>query len=160
MRHRLIILVVTRSTRGVYVVFPEHESDPVTVLVWINLTLLLKKSCIVHMTVFWHCCTLQCWQLDTIIDRMYLVDQSKPCAQIYLQKIPSCINIKLPIIIFKKLIIWDLCHRKTYMYINFQQNRVCRSVKIVHTNLVANCINLQLAIRIFKNHAFRTRTTP
>ena len=31
-------------------------------------------------------------------------------------------------------------HRKTYMYINFQQNRVGRSVKTVHTNLYAkNC---------------------
>ena len=27
--------------------------------------------------------------------------------------------------------------RKTYMHINFQQNRVCRSVKTVHTNLFA-----------------------
>ena len=35
-------------------------------------------------------------------------------------------------------------HRKTYMYVNFQQN----------------CINLQLAIRISKNHAFWTCTTP
>ena len=49
------------------------------------------------------------------------------------------------------------------MYINFQPNRVSRSVKTVHTNLFAkfaNCINLQLAIRISKNHAFRTCTTP
>ena len=31
-------------------------------------------------------------------------------------------------------------HRITYMYINFQQNRVCRSVKTVRTNLFAkNC---------------------
>ena len=29
-------------------------------------------------------------------------------------------------------------HHKTYMSINFQQNRVCRSVKTVHTNLFAN----------------------
>ena len=46
-------------------------------------------------------------------------------------------------------------HRKTYMYVNFQQNRVNRSVKTVHTNLFANnanCINLQLAIRILKNY--------
>ena len=53
-------------------------------------------------------------------------------------------------------------HRKTYMYINFQQIRV-RSVKTVHTNLFANntnCINLQLAIRVLKSHAFRTCTTP
>ena len=27
--------------------------------------------------------------------------------------------------------------RKKYMYINFQQNRVCRSVKTVRTNLFA-----------------------
>ena len=39
------------------------------------------------------------------------------------------------------------------MYINFQQNRVSRSVKAVHTiylQKIANCINLQIAIRIFK----------
>ena len=40
-------------------------------------------------------------------------------------------------------------HRKTYMYVNFQQNQVNRSVKTVHTNLL-------LAIRISKNHAFPT----
>ena len=84
-------------------------------------------------------------------------------------------------------------------YINFQQNRVCRSVITVYTNVFknqlfqtcviikricmsifskiglidqskpctqiylpknANCINLQLAIRILKNHAFRIYTTP
>ena len=28
-------------------------------------------------------------------------------------------------------------HHKTYMYINFQQNRVSRSVKTVHTNIFA-----------------------
>ena len=28
-------------------------------------------------------------------------------------------------------------HRKAYMYINFQQNRVSRSIKTVHTNLLA-----------------------
>ena len=57
----------------------------------------------------------------------------------------------------------DMHHRKTYVYINFQQNRVSRSVKTVHTNLfikICKCINLQLAIRISKNHAFRTCTTP
>ena len=41
-------------------------------------------------------------------------------------------------------------HRhKAYMYIDFQQNRVCRSVKTVHTNLFAQYrkfINLQLPI--------------
>ena len=47
----------------------------------------------------------------SIFSQIGLVDQSKPCTQIYLQKF-------------------------------------------------ANCINLQLAIRISKNHAFRTCTTP
>ena len=28
-------------------------------------------------------------------------------------------------------------HHKTYMYINFQQNQVCRSVITVHTNVFA-----------------------
>ena len=49
------------------------------------------------------------------------------------------------------------------MYINFQQYRDSRSVKTVHTSLfakIANCINVQLAIRISKNHAFSTCTTP
>ena len=32
-------------------------------------------------------------------------------------------------------------HRKTYTIINFQQNRVSRSVKTVHTNLFANNCN-------------------
>ena len=44
-------------------------------------------------------------------------------------------------------------HRKTYTFINVQQNRASRSVKTVHTILFAkfaNCINLQLAIRILK----------
>ena len=45
-----------RTTRGVRVVFfSEQECDPVTVLVSVNLTLLLRKSCSVtsvHMTVF------------------------------------------------------------------------------------------------------------
>ena len=33
-------------------------------------------------------------------------------------------------------------HRKMYMYINFQQNRVSRSVKTVHTNLFTNICKL------------------
>ena len=36
-------------------------------------------------------------------------------------------------------------HRITYMYINFQQNRVCRSVKTVHTNLFEQYIVSQVA---------------
>ena len=37
----------------------------------------------------------------------------------------------------KKIDFSNMHHRKTYMYINFQQNRVSRSVKNVHTNLFA-----------------------
>ena len=49
---------------------------------------------------------------------------------------------------------------KTYMYINFQKNRVSRSVKTAHTNLFAKICKLhKFAIRISKNHAFRTCTT-
>ena len=36
-----------------------------------------------------------------------------------------------------KSIISDMHHRITYMYINFQQNRVSISIKTVHTNLFA-----------------------
>ena len=72
---------------------------------------------------------------------MYLVDQPKPCAQIYLQNIAFCMNLQLPIVFFKS-IISDMHHLETYMYINFQQNRDSRSVKTVHTNLFAKNCNL------------------
>ena len=91
-----------------------------------------------------------------------LVDQSKLCSLINLQKMASCINLQLSIVIFKRFTLSDIHHCITYMYINFQQNRVSRSVKIVHTKCFqknANCINLQLAIRILKKYAFRTCTT-
>ena len=35
-------------------------------------------------------------------------------------------------------------HCQTYTYINFQQNRISRSVKTVHTNVFAKNCNLQL----------------
>ena len=67
----------------------------------------------------------------------------------------SCINLQLPIVILRKSNVLDMHHHKTYMYINFQQNRAYRSVITVHTILFAkNRINLQLAFRISKNHAF------
>ena len=73
---------------------------------------------------------------------MYLVDQSKPCAQINLQKIACCINFQLPIQFFVKSITSDMHHRITYMYINIQQNWVSRLVKTVRTNIFANNCNL------------------
>ena len=40
-------------------------------------------------------------------------------------------------VIFKNSFISDMHHCKTYKYINFQHNHVSRSVKTVHTNLIA-----------------------
>ena len=43
----------------------------------------------------------------------------------------------IPIMMFKKSTLSNTHHRKTYMYINFQQSWVSRSVKnnYIHTNL-------------------------
>ena len=54
----------------------------------------------------------------------------------------SCINLQLPILILEKIYFLDMHHHKTYMYINFQQNRVSRAVKTVHTNLFAKYCKL------------------
>ena len=43
---------------------------------------------------------------------------------------------------FKKWTHSDMHHRKTYMYNNFQQNRVSRSAKTVHINIFAKMFNL------------------
>ena len=65
----------------------------------------------------------------------------KPCTQIYLHNIAICIDLQLPIVIFKKKsIILGMHHHKTYMCINFQQNRVETQVVTV-LKLKAN-INL------------------
>ena len=64
---------------------------------------------------------------------------------------------------FETKLLSNMHHLITYLYINFQQNRVSRSVKTctqVYLQIFANCIIWQLAIRISKNHAFRTCTTP
>ena len=93
------------------------------------------------------------------MNMMYVVDQSKQCAQIYLQKIACCLKLQLLILFFVKSIILDMHHGITYMYINLQQNRVCRSVKIGFVDQSKPCtliylhniyrINLQLPIVIF-----------
>ena len=57
----------------------------------------------------------------------------KPCTQSYLHNIASYINLKLPIVILKRIIFLDMHHNKTYMYINFQQNRVKTQVMTVLT---------------------------
>ena len=89
------------------------------------------------------------------------IDQSKPCIQSYLPKNRKLHKYATYNSNFEIKLLSDMHHRITYLYINFQQNRVSRSVKTVHTNLFAkNCKLMQLAIRISKNQAFRTCTTP
>ena len=54
---------------------------------------------------------------------------------------------------FEKNNYLDMHYCITYMYINFQQTLVSRSVQTVHTNIlqiIATCINLQLLIVIIK----------
>ena len=65
------------------------------------------------------------------------IDKSKPYSQIYLQIIARCTNLQLLIVVMKKSILLEMNHHETYMYINFQQNRVNRSVIIVHINVFA-----------------------
>ena len=67
----------------------------------------------------------------------------KPCTQSYLHNIASCIDLQLPIVIWKKLIMLEMHHYKTYMCINFQQNRVETQVVTVLTSLFAK--KLQVA---------------
>ena len=83
--------------------------------------------------------------MNTIIDMMYVVDQSKECPQIYLpQKVLVAYICNYQYyFFFVKSIISDMHHRITYMSINFQQNRVSRSVKPVRTNTFAK--KLQVA---------------
>ena len=76
----------------------------------------------------------------SIFIKLGLVDQSKPCTQINSQKNRKLHKFATTNSFFFKLTLSDMHHRKTYMYIIFQQNRVCRSVKTLHTNLFAkNC---------------------
>ena len=61
---------------------------------------------------------------------------------------------------FKKSTLSNMHHRKTYMYINFQQNRINRSVITVHTNVFRkNCKLYKFATtnsNFFKNRLFQT----
>ena len=65
------------------------------------------------------------------------IDQSKPCTQSYLQKNRKLHKYATCNSNFETKLFSDMHHRITYLYINFQQNRVSRSVKTVHTNLFA-----------------------
>ena len=73
-------------------------------------------------------------------------------------KMASCLNLQLLIVTLNKLILLNTHHRITSMYIKFQQNRISRSLKTVHTHIylqmIASCINLQPPIIILKNLIF------
>ena len=86
------------------------------------------------------------------------IDQSKPMHTKLFAKNRKLHNYATYNSNFKTKLLSDMHHRITYLHINFQQNRVSRSVKTVHTNLFAK--NCKFAIRISKNQAFRTCTTP
>ena len=78
--------IQARCTRGVRVVFSVTRMRS-------SNSVRINKSDFTTEKIVWcthesvrNCCSSQCCQLDTIIDMMYVVDQSKQCAQIYLQK--------------------------------------------------------------------------
>ena len=76
------------------------------------------------------------------------IDQSKPCTQSYLQKNRKLHKYTTYNLNFETKLLSDMHHRITYLYINFQQNRVSRSVKTMHTSLFANCDSFHLIITI------------
>ena len=54
-------------------------------------------------------------------------------------------------------------HPAMYMYINFQHNQAIldqsKPCTQIYLQIIINCINLQLAIRILRNHSFQTWIT-
>ena len=79
------------------------------------------------------------------------------------KKIASCINLQLRIIIFQNrlfqtcIIVKRTCTSIFSKIGLVDQSKPCTQI---YLQKIANCINLQLAIRISKNQAFRTCTTP
>ena len=75
----------------------------------------------------------------------------------------NCINLQLPIAIFKNrpfqtcLIVKRTCISIFSKIGLLDQSKLCTQISL---QKFASCINLQLAVRISKNHAFRTCTTP
>ena len=75
----------------------------------------------------------------------------------------NCINLQLPIAIFKNrpfpacIIVKHTCISIFSKIGLVDQPKLCTQI---YLQKFAICINLQLAIRISKNHVFRTCTTP
>ena len=62
----------------------------------------------------------------TIFSKIGLVDQLKPCTQIYLQKFLICINLQLAIRIFKKSRLLNMHYTLTDIQADFEINRPVR----------------------------------
>ena len=134
--------LVSRLVKTVYTnLFAKHrELHKFTYYQIVILKNRLFQTCII----VWHTSI-------SIFSKIGLVDQPKSCTQMYLQKIISCINLQLPIVISNKSIIADIRHRKTYMYLNFLK----KWINIDHTFIckkIVSCINLQLPIVILKKN--------
>ena len=87
----------------------------------------------------------------------------KTCTQMYSPKIASFINFQLPIEVFKNRLFQTCVIVKRTCMSTFSKIRLIDQSKPrtqICLQKIANCINLQLAIRISKNHAFWTCTTP
>ena len=75
----------------------------------------------------------------------------------------NCMNLQLPIAIFKNRPLQTcIIVKRTCMSIFSKigladQSKLCTQI---YLQKFANCINMQLAIRISKNHTFQTCTTP
>ena len=72
----------------------------------------------------------------------------------------NCINLQLPIAIFKNRPFQTCIIVKRTCISIFSKIGLVDQITQIYLQKFANCINLQLAIRISKNHAFRTCTTP
>ena len=70
------------------------------------------------------------------------INQSKPCTQSNLQKNRKLHKYATYKSNFETKLFSDMHHRITYIIINFQQDRVSRSVKTVHTNLFTKICKL------------------
>ena len=91
-----------------------------------------KLNCFISargmLAIVWHCVLLFFFCVCFLLIFYMLIN--------HLLKKKSCINLQLPIVILKKKTMYlDMHHHKTYMYINFQQNWINRSVITVHTNV-------------------------
>ena len=128
-----------------YIHFQQNLVSRLVKTVYTNL---FAKHRELHKFTYYQILVLKNWLFQTCIiawhtsisisSKIGLVDKPKSCTQMYLQKIISCINLQLPIVISNKSIIADIRHRITYMYLNFYKKWVnIDQSKTMHTHLFA-----------------------